>query len=95
MRILVCDNSVVSYAAWYQMFAPNYEGQNDHELVEFARNYAKRMLYLNYLYQPDKVIILKDCAGTIWRDKVQNDYYWKHARAWECKKAAKTKKSVK
>lgn len=95
MRILVLDNSGVSYQSWYKMQSPNYEGQNDYELVDYARNYAKRMLYLKYLYNPDKTIILKDCTGIIWRNKVLNDYYRHFAKAWICKKSAKTKAPIK
>jgi len=92
---MVTDNSVVSYAAFFEMFTPNYEGTNEHELVEFTRNYAKRMLYLWHMYKPDKTFVVKDCAGKIWRDDILNDYYYEHAKAWECMKAAQGKHKVK
>ena len=82
MRIMSIDNSVVTYIAWHRMRNVNFRNRTGEEIVEFTRNYAEIMAYLQELYAPDKTIILMDCVDEVWRDKVQLEYYLEHSKAW-------------
>ena len=76
MKILLIDNSVVSYHAWHTMHGANYEAETGLELAEYARNYAKHMLYLHSLFQPDRTYVLLDCnRDDIWRHRPYTEYY--------------------
>jgi len=76
MKIMLIDNSVVSYRSWHVMHSKNYEAETGLELAEYARNYAKDMLFLHSLIQPDRTYILLDCPREdIWRHTPYNKYY--------------------